>query len=111
MPIVAIRPPTCRARPTDHLARGVTQGFFEVLVDGGVVEAAVAVGAVAAEVVFVAEFAVGDAVVEVALGGWGGGVEGGIDALVGAVLVWGKREGVLVECLSLKGGRSGFMVC
>jgi hypothetical protein len=51
-----------------------------------VVEAAVAIGAVAAEVVFVAEFVVGDAGFECAKGGGGRGVEWRVEALVEAVL-------------------------
>ena len=50
------------------------------------IETTVAVGTKVAEVVFVAEFVVGDAVFEVALLAGRGGLEGPVDALVETVL-------------------------
>lgn len=77
MPIVTVRPPAGRAGPTDDFSRGIAEGVFEALVDEGIVEAAVSVGTVVAEVVFIAEFAVGDAFfVE------GGGLDRGVDTLI-----------------------------
>jgi hypothetical protein len=67
MPIVAVRFPAGRAGPTDDFSRSIAEGVFEVLVDGRMVEAAVSVGTVLAEVVFIAEFVGGDAFFEVAL--------------------------------------------
>ncbi len=67
MPIIAVCPPASCAGAADDLPRRVSKGIFEFLVDGRVIEAAVAVGTVATEVVFVAEFAVGDAILKVSL--------------------------------------------
>lgn len=66
MPIIAVASATGRAGPTDNLSCRVAEGVFEFLVDGRMVEAAAAVGTVMTEVVFIAEFVVGDACFEVA---------------------------------------------
>ncbi len=89
MPIVTVRPSASGTGPTDDLPRRVSEAVFEVGVDGDVVEAAGEVGAVAAEVELVAEFVVGDAGFEGAEGGWGGGLDAAVDAVVGSVL--GRR--------------------
>lgn len=67
MSIIAACPSASCARPTDDLPRRVSESVFEFFVDRRVIETTAAVGTVIAEVVFIAEFVVGDAVFEVAL--------------------------------------------
>ena len=80
MPVIAIPPPTGSAGSADYLPCSEAEGVFEVLVDGRMVEATAAVGAIIAEVVFVAEFVVGDAFFEIALFVERRGPNGNVDA-------------------------------
>lgn len=94
MPIIAVEPPAQNAGPTGFLPCRVSEGNFEVVVNGGVVEVAVKLGAGVAEVMFVAEFVAGDAGFEVALGERGGEGDGEVDALVREVLDSGGGDGI-----------------
>ncbi len=67
VPVIAVCPSASCAGAADDLPRRVPKGVFEFLIDRGVIEAAVAVGAVTAKIVFVAEFVVGDAIFKVSL--------------------------------------------